>query len=257
MSESNLRFGAAMDIRFETDVESFVAFLTDAGLEHVELRAGYLDVREDGPDSQTLRTVADEYDVTYSVHAPHLDVAPGAINDHIRSGVVEATTDALEFAAAIDAVGVVVHGGGARTRYPTRVREYTRSQAVETVRACARRAADVNVPLCLENQRRKSDVRRFTATPDRLASFLEDVGVGPDALRITLDVGHAKASDIDYERFVDRFGDRIHLAHLHDNDGKTDSHDPLPSFRSVGADIDAPYNILEMKSRADITRSLE
>ncbi len=58
------------------------------------------------------------------------------------------------------------------------------------------------------------------------------------------------------ERFVDRFGDRIHLVHLHDNDGKTDAHDPLPAFRSIGDDIGAPYNVLEMKSRTDIDRSL-
>lgn len=256
MAEPPLRFGAAMDVRFDATVESFAKFLTDRGLDHIELRAGYLDVREDGPTPETLREVADEYGVTYSVHAPHLDAAPGNVNERLRSAVVEATVDALDFAAAIDAVGVVTHGGGARMRYPDRVRDHVRSQAIETIRACARHAETVDVPLCLENQRTKPDVRRFTATPDRLASVLEAVGVGPDALRVTLDVGHAKASGIRSERFVDRFGDRIHLVHLHDNDGETDAHDPLPSFRSVGADIGAPYNVLEMKSRDDIDRSL-
>lgn len=256
MAEPTPRFGAAMDVRFDAPVEAFAEFLTDRGLDHIELRAGYLDVREDGPTPATLRDVADDYGLTYSVHAPHLDAAPGNVNERLRSAVVEGTIDALDFAAAIDAVGVVMHGGGARTRYPVRVREHVRSQAVETVRACARHAATVDVPICLENQRTKPDIRRFTATPDRLASVLEAVDVGPDALRVALDVGHAKASGIEYERFVDRFGDRIHLVHLHDNDGETDAHDPLPSFRSVGADIGAPYNVLEMKSRADIDRSL-
>ncbi|SEQ83355.1 sugar phosphate isomerase/epimerase family protein [Natrinema salaciae] len=256
MAEPTPRFGAAMDVRFDASVAAFAEFLTDRGLDHIELRAGYLDVREDGPTPATLRNVADDYGVTYSVHAPHLDVAPGNVNERLRSAVVDATVDALDFAAAIDAVGVVTHGGGARTRYPSHVREHVRSQAVETIRACARHAAAVDVPLCLENQRTKPDVRRFTATPDRLASILEAVDVGPDALRVTLDVGHAKASGIEYGRFVDRFGDRIHLVHLHDNDGETDAHDPLPSFRSVGDDVGAPYNVLEMKSRADIDRSL-
>lgn len=246
-----------MDIRFAEDVGAFAEFLTELGLDHVELRAGYLDASEDGPAPETLRDVARTYDLTYSVHAPHIDVAPGNINDHLRSAVVDATTEALDFAAAIDAVGVVVHGGSVRTRYPERVHAYVRERAVETIRACARHAADVEVPLCLENQRTRRQKRRFTATPERLASFLEAVGVGPAALRITLDVGHAKASGIDYDRFVDRFGDRIHLVHLHDNDGQTDAHDPLPSFRAVGESIGAPYNILEMKSLADIERCVQ
>lgn len=257
MSDLTPRFGAAMDIRFETSIDSFVAFLTERGLDHVELRAGYLDAREDTPEPAALRRVADEHGVTFSVHAPHIDLAPGTINDHLRSAAVEAIRDTVAFAAAIDAVGVVVHGGAARTRYPARVRESVRSRAVETVRACARHAAAVDIPLCVENQRRKAGVRRFTATPDRLATFLDDVGVGSDTLRITLDIGHAKASGIEYDQFVDRFDDRIHLVHLHDNDGKTDAHDPLPSFRSVADDIGAPYNVLEMKSHDDIERSLE
>lgn len=243
-----------MDIRFAEDVGSFAKFLIDMGLDHIELRAGYLNVREDGPTPETLRDIARTHDLTYSIHAPHIDVAPGNINDHLRSAVVDATTELLDFAAAIDAVGVVVHGGSVRTRYPERVHAYVRERSIETIRACAHHAAEVGVPLCLENQRTRTQKRRFTATPERLGSFLEAVDVGPEALRITLDVGHAKASEIEYDRFVDRFADRIHLVHLHDNDGTTDSHEPLPSFRAVGEAIGAPYNILEMKTLADIER---
>ncbi len=57
-----------------------------------------------------------------------------------------------------------------------------------------------------------------------------------------------------YCRFVDRFGDRIHVVRLHDNDGKSDAHDPFQSFRDSAADIGATYNALEMKSRADVKR---
>ena len=93
--------------------------------------------------------------------------------------------------------------------------------------------------------------------PERLAAFLDDVDVDTEYLKLTLDVGHAKATDIDYERFVDRFGDRIRIAHLHDNDGHGDDHDPLPEFRSVAADVGTTYNVLEMKSLADIDRCLD
>lgn len=243
-----------MDIRYADGVDSFAAFLTELGLNHVELRAGYLDAAPDAPSVDRLRTIARERDVTYTVHAPHIDAAPGNVNEQLRKGTVKAINDAIDLAAEVDAGGVVIHGGTARTRYPDHVQRRVREQSVRTVRVCAKHAGEREVPLCLENQRDKKNRHRHTATPDRLASFLEDVGVAPDTLRLTLDVGHAKATGVDYVRFVERFGDRIHIAHLHDNDGTCDAHDPLPSFRTVADRIGAPYNVLEMKSWDDVKR---
>ncbi|WP_423746565.1 sugar phosphate isomerase/epimerase family protein [Haladaptatus sp. SPP-AMP-3] len=243
-----------MDIRYAVGVESFADFIGDMGLDHVELRAGYLDVRDEERQAERLRRIAQEHDVTYTVHAPHLDAAPGNVNERLRQGTVDAIRSAIDLAADIDAGGVIVHGGTARKRYPEHVRDHVRDQAVRTIRTCARHAADRGVPLCLENQRDTDDKHRHTATPERLANFLADVGVDADALKLTLDVGHAKATGVDYARFVDRFDDQVHIAHLHDNDGESDAHDPLPSFRAVAAEIGAAYNVLEMKSRDDVRR---
>jgi sugar phosphate isomerase/epimerase len=250
------RYGASLDLRFDETVEEYVAFLADLGLSHVELRWGYLDTHPDAPDPVRLREVASAHDVTVTVHAPHVDANPGNVNEQLRRGTVDAIRDALEYAATADAVGVVVHGGAARTRYPERVQSRSRAQAVRTLREAADAAAELDVPLCLENQRDKPGRLRNTATPDRLAALLADVEAGADASRlyVTLDVGHAKVTGVDYGAFVDRFGDRIRVAHLHDNDGIDDDHDPLPAFREVAAEVGAPYNVLEMKSLADVER---
>jgi sugar phosphate isomerase/epimerase len=163
-------------------------------------------------------------------------------------------TESLDFAAAADADAVVVHGGTVKEYYPDRAHRRARTQAVESLRECARHAAAVGVPLCLENQRDKPTKRRHTATPDRLSSLLDDAGVDSEYFGLTLDVGHAKATGVDYAEFVDRFGDRIHVAHLHDNDGTGDDHDPIPEYESVAAAVGAPYNVFEMKSLADVER---
>jgi sugar phosphate isomerase/epimerase len=147
---------------------------------------------------------------------------------------------------------VVVHGGAVKRSYPDHVKEYARSQAVQTIREAARHADDVGVPLAVENQRRKETKRYNTSTPATLASFLDDVDVDSVYLGVTLDVGHAKATGLEPSAFVDAFGDRIVVAHLHDNDGSADDHDPLPEFESVAAEVGAPYNVLEMKSKTDI-----
>ncbi|WP_136592509.1 sugar phosphate isomerase/epimerase family protein [Salinigranum halophilum] len=247
-----MRFGAALDLRYDQSFEAFVAFLRDRDLSHVELRQGYLDTHPDAPSAARVRRVAAEADVTVTLHAPYRDCNLGNLNERLREATVEAVCNSLDFAAEAGAAAVVVHGGSVRPRYPERVQRQSRERAVRSLRTCGRYAEDVGVPLCVENQRDTSSKRRNTATPERLAALLDDVGV--DSVRVTLDVGHAKVAGVDYRAFVDRFGDRITVAHLHDNDGADDDHDPLPTFRSVGAAVGAPYNVLEMKSLADIER---
>jgi sugar phosphate isomerase/epimerase len=253
---STQRVGASMDIRYEDGLEHFAAFVAALGLEHVELRAGYLDVTTSRSIVDDLRRIAADYELTYTVHGPHLDANPGNVNEALREGIVSATQKAIDLAAEIDAGAVVIHGGSARTRYPESVREHGREQAIQTLQATVDYAADRDVVLALENQRDKPGQHRFTATPDRLASLLDAVDADPETLKLTLDVGHAKATGVDYMAFVDRFGDRIHVTHLHDNDGSSDDHDPLPAFREVAATIGAPYNVLEMKSYDDIRQCL-
>jgi sugar phosphate isomerase/epimerase len=248
-----MRFGAALDLRFDQSFEEFVAFLGEQELSHVEIRQGYLDTHPDAPTPERVRRVADDADLTVTVHAPFRDCHLGNLNERLRAATVASVRDALDFAAAAGAGAVVVHGGSVRPRYPERIQRHARDQAVRSLRACADHAAAVGVPLCVENQRDTGSKRRNTATPDRLAALLDDVGAGSE-LRVTLDVGHAKVAGVPVGAFVDAVGDRIHVVHLHDNDGTDDDHDPLPAFRAVAAGIDAPYNVLEMKSLADIER---
>lgn len=249
-----MHYGASLDIRFDESVEEFVRFLDTLGLSHVEIRRGYLDADPDAPTPADLRDVADAYGVTYTFHAPHVDSNLGNLNEPLRQGTVESVVETLDDAATAGAGAVVVHGGDVPKRYPERVQAHSREQAVRSLRECARHADDVGVHLCLENQRERASRRRHTATPERLAALVDDVGVDSPYFGITLDVGHAKATGFDYHDLVDRFGDRIVVAHLHDNDGTGDHHDPLPTYREVAAEIGAEYNVLEMKSLDDIER---
>jgi len=247
-----MHYGASLDLRMSDSLEEFVQYLDSLGLSHVEIRQSYLDIRPDPPSHEEFRDVRETYGVTYTLHAPYNDSNAGNLHESLRRATVDGIKETLDTAAAIGAGAVVVHGGGVKRSYPDRVKEYARSQAVKTIREAARHADEVGVPLGVENQRRKETKRYNTSTPAMLASFLEDVDVDSEYLGVTLDVGHAKATGIEPSAFVDEFGDRIVVAHLHDNDGSADDHDPLPEFESVAATVDAPYNVLEMKSKADI-----
>jgi sugar phosphate isomerase/epimerase len=252
-----MNYGASLGVRMDDSIEEYVEYLESLGLSHVELRWNYLDTREDLPSHRFLRDLRESHDVTYTIHAPYNDCNPGSLNDGLRRAAVDCLVEALDVAAAIGAGAVVTHGGSVSRSYPDRVREYARDRAVRTIREAARHADEVGVPLCVENQRSKQSTRYNTSTPTDLAAFLDAVDVDTQYLGVTLDVGHAKASGIDHESFVETFGDRIVVTHLHDNDGDSDDHDPLPDYESVAADVGAPYNVLEMKSKADVRRCVE
>ncbi|AHZ22310.1 sugar phosphate isomerase/epimerase [Haloferax mediterranei ATCC 33500] len=243
-----------MDLRFEQSFETFVEFLTERGLSHVELRQGYLDTHPDPPSPARVRKVAADHDVTVSYHAPHRECNLANPNETLRKAAVTAVKKSLSAAAAADAGAVVVHGGTLRPYYPERVREVSRDAAVRSLRECTQVAADVGVPLCVENQREKPEKHRLTAYPDRFASLIEDIAEAAPRPSVTLDVGHAKATGVDVSAFLEVLGDDVVVAHLHDNDGTDDSHDPLPAYREVADGLGAEYHVLEMKSLRDIER---
>jgi sugar phosphate isomerase/epimerase len=249
-----VRFGASLDLRFTESVTEFVEFLVDLGLHHVELRQGYLDVDPEAPSPRELAELADSTGVTYTFHAPFRAANLGNLNEPLRRAAAEGVRRTLDAAVAAGAGAVVVHGGSVPRRYPDHVRRHSRRQAVRSLRECARHADDVGMPLCIENQRRKAAHLRNTETPARLASFLDEIDVDSDYLGVTLDVGHAKVTGVAVEEFVETFGDRIRVVHLHDNDGSGDHHDPLPEYERVAERIGAEYNVLEMKSLADVER---
>jgi sugar phosphate isomerase/epimerase len=249
-----VRYGATLDLRFEESVREFVDFLGELDLDHVELRQGYLDVHPAAPTARELRALAAATDVTYTFHAPFRDANLGNLNEPLRRAAVEAVERTLDTALAADAGAVVVHGGSVPRRYPDRVRDHARRQAVRSLRECARHADDIGMHLCVENQGRKRARARHTETPDRLAALLDDVDVDSEYLGVAVDVGHATVTGVDVAAFVDRFGDRVRVAHLHDNDGTADQHEVLAGYEQVADSVGAEYNVLEMKSLADIER---
>jgi len=252
-----MRLGANMDVRFGATVEEFVEYLVELGLEHVELTTEYLQAHPDAPDPETVGEIASAYDVTVTYHAPFRDWNLGSFNDDSAQAGVAQVEQTLDAAATAGAGAVVVHGGSVPRRYPDWVRETGRRNAIESLRACAEHAAEVGVQLCLENQPFDSRDERYTVGPDALAETLDAVDVDPDTLGITLDVGHASVNDTDWREYVERFGDQITVCHLHDNDGESDAHEPLPEYEPIVEAVDAPYNVFEMKTVADVAACLE
>ncbi|WP_262177191.1 sugar phosphate isomerase/epimerase family protein [Haloarcula laminariae] len=248
--------GAAMDIRFGASVPEFLEYITDLGLDHVELKREYLQGHPEAPSPERMGELADDYGVSVTYHAPFRDWNLGSFNDASRRASAAQVKATIDDAATAGAGAVVVHGGSVPRRYPEWVREQARENALRSLAECAEYAQLVGVPMCLENQPRNASKRRYTETPDELAAVLAEVDVTPEYFGVTLDVGHAKVNGVDWGAFVDRFGDRIRVCHLHDNDGTADQHEPLVDHESVVEHVPADYFVFETKSVPDVARSV-
>ncbi len=253
---SGPRLGAAMDVRFGVTVEEFVAYITDLGLDHLELKREYLAGHPDTPDPEQVRELTDAYDVTVSYHAPFRDWNPGSYDETVRRNSVERVKRTLDDAATAGAIGVVVHGGSVPSRYPAWVREQARESARRSLAECAEYAYAVGVPLCLENQPADGSKHRYTTAPEDLTAMIDSVDVPPQYLSVTLDVGHAKVNGYGWRAFVEEFGHRIRVCHLHDNNGTADQHEPFSGYESVVESTPAEYFVFEMKSVGDVATCL-
>lgn len=253
---SDRRLGAAMDIRFGATVEEFMAYVTDLGLNHVEFKREYLAGHPDTPDPERVGELAAEYGVSLTYHAPFHDWNIGSYDDVVRRNSVERVKSTLDAASEAGAGAVVVHGGSVPHRYPEWVHEKSRENAREALAECAEYAQFVGVPLCLENQPIDEGKQRYTTTPDDLAAMIDSVDAPSQYLSVTLDVGHAKVNGHDWSEFVERFGHRIGVCHLHDNDGTADQHEPLTDYEPLVESIPADYFVFETKSVADVATSI-
>lgn len=251
------RLGAAMDVRFAVSVSEFLDYITDLGLNHLELKREYLEAHPNAPDAERLGELATEYDVTVTLHAPLRDWNMGSFNERARRDSVERIKRTIDDARTVDAKAVVVHGGSVQKRYPEWVRERSADHARRSLVECAEYAQLVGVPLCLENQPPSEELDRYTSTPDDLAAILMAADVSPKYLGVTLDVGHAKVAGVDWQTFVDRFGDRIQVCHLHDNGGEADDHEPLSEYRQFVDTVPAEQFVFEMKTVEDVARCVD
>jgi sugar phosphate isomerase/epimerase len=245
-----------MDIRFGASVEEFMRYITDLGLDHVEFKSEYLAGHPDTPAPERVRELANSYGVSVTYHAPFRDWNTASYDETVRKDSVERVKRTLDAAADARAEAVVVHGGSVPKRYPQWVRDSAREAAIRSLAECAEYAQLVGVPLCLENQPIDEQKRRYTTTPTALASLLDTVDVTPAYLGVTLDVGHANVNGEPWQGFVEEFGHRIHVCHLHDNDGTADQHEPLSNYEPLVEQIPADQFVFEMKSLGDLATSV-
>lgn len=202
--------------------------------------------------SDITRTL--HYGPSLSIHAPFMDMAPGAVDSYVRQGTERRFKQAIDVAERVSARAIVFHSGYGKWKYDHKVEPWL-ANSLEFWPDIIKRASEAGVMVAIENI--------FEEGPGTLKMLMD--GLGTKDAGICFDVGHFNLfTRFTLKDWIDAIGQFIVELHLHDNLGDVDSHMPPGDgnidFESLFSLLDSKKDILwtiEAKSEGDTLTSLE
>lgn len=177
-------------------------------LETLSLHSDFVEIMDDGPHFIDSTEILDTFSLRYAFHAPCRTVNIASILEPIRKASVEVIARCFALAAEKSAP-VVIHPGYFAWKEE---RERAERQFEKSFAELNRTAADLSVTYYIENMGNWDYF--FLRFPEEM-DMIDGVG-------LALDVGHANLNSC-LPAFLSR---PFRHVHLHDNDGREDSHSP-------------------------------
>jgi len=154
--------------------------------------------------------------ISYTFHAPYIDLVPGGLDRKMREATKERLEHVVHLASLITPQSIVCHPGYDDWRYGEFQDVWLQGSA-EMWGGLGKRARKAGVTLLLENV-----FENAPATLERLLASLD-----PACFGFCFDVGHWLVySTAAVDEWMDRLGNRLREIHLHDNHGHGDEHLP-------------------------------
>jgi len=193
--------------------------------------------------------------LSVSVHAPFLDLSPGAIDPAFRSLTVQRLKTAISAAAPLRPDTIVLHPGYDPLRFAEHRGAWLKN-SLKTWHEVASSAEELpDTLLLIENI--------FEDEPSTLADLLDALPCPP--FGFCFDTGHFQVfSRLPLSRWIDSLGSHLREVHIHDNDGSADSHRPpgrgdFPFdelFNLIGGQADRILGTIEAHNEHDLNESL-
>jgi len=221
----------------------------EIGISHIAL--------DEIPRAEFLR-VADvlrQEGLPVTIHAPFLDLRPGALDPRIRRESAERIAQSLALAPYFRPRAVVCHACFDE-RYYVSAEEQWLDNSIETWRGLLPAAEDADTVICLENV--------YEREPLHLRRLLE--AVASPRLRFCFDTGHFNISSaVPLKSWIDEMAPWLSHVHLHDNGGTRDEHLPVGEGTFPFAEFFAhlrerslrPILTVESHSERDLWRMLD
>lgn len=158
-----------------------------------------------------------DYGPSLSIHAPFMDLSPGAVDSLVREATLRRFLHILEISEILKPKAVVFHSGYEKWKYALHM-ELWLEKSLLTWEPLNRRAAEVGVKIAIENI--------FEDEPANLLMLVE--AMNSDNFGICFDTGHFNLfSKVPLEEWVSPLKRYIVELHLHDNDKSSDQHLPV------------------------------
>lgn len=190
-----------------------------------------------------------------TIHAPFHELFPGAPDKNIRNAAVSRLDAAFAAAKFFSPKSVVMHLNYEERRFRFVYDEWYRN-AIVNLKRYAEMCGEMGAFLSVENV--------FEETPAAMKEVFSDLKGYP--VYHCLDVGHLNCfSNTSLDLWLAELGPFIRQFHLHDNDGKSDTHSPIGTG-NIDLDIirkfisqsnPKPLITLEPHSLEDLWKTLE
>jgi len=167
-------------------------------------------------DINRLRDKLD-YKPSLSIHAPFMDMSPGAVDSKVRTVTVERFSHVLDIAEILSPAAIVFHSGYEKWRYAHRA-DIWLERSVITWKPIIERAALLGIKIAIENI--------FEDEPSNLQSLMKELH--SENFGICFDTGHCNLfSKVTLGEWLKSLKPYIFELHLHDNDKTFDQHLPI------------------------------
>jgi sugar phosphate isomerase/epimerase len=190
-----------------------------------------------------------------TLHAPFMDLNPGAVDPMVRSVTHVRFRQLLNVAAVLKPRAAVFHAAYDRWRYGGRTDVWL-DYSLDTWRKVMEAASKTGLRVAVENV--------FDERPEPLGMLIEKIGSRD--FGFCFDTGHFNLfSTVPMEHWFKTLGGRLMEVHLHDNDGGSDAHlapgrgtvDFEQFFGLMKEYAPTPVFTIEAHDEHDIERSLE
>ena len=228
-----MKVGVSTWSLLNTDLNSAVKAIGDAGFEYIELWGEVPHAYHDWADRKLLEDTLSSYDMTVTLHAPFTDLNMASPFQPVRTAVAKALDEFVKFGVRLGATLITAHPGSVHN---AALVAKSAQNSVQILRSMVK-ASGGRLTICIENQARSGSKYIFplASTVESLELMLAEV----EGSRFTLDTGHAHVSGLDPLALAEREGRKLAEVHLSDNKGASDDHlIPGEGTASLGRLID-------------------
>ncbi len=154
---------------------------------------------------------------TLSIHAPFMDLCPGAVDSRIAAVTLERFLQTIEITAPLEPLAVVFHSGYEKWKYAGNTDIWIRKSSA-VWRKVLELAEKTGVKVAIENI--------VDAEPSHLVRLADEID--HPLFGLCLDVGHRELfSKLSPAEWLAETAHRLFELHLHDNFGTEDDHLPV------------------------------